>query len=53
MNQVDKEFVGLKAKTYSYFKDKDDEDRKARGTKECVRKRKLKLEAYKKCLEAA
>ena len=28
-----KEFVGLIAKTYTYLKDKDDEDKKAKGTK--------------------
>ena len=35
--------VGLRAKTYSYLID---------GSKKCVRKRKLKLENYKICLEA-
>ena len=41
-------FVGLKAKTYSYLID----DKKAKGTKKCVIKRKLKFENYKNCLEA-
>ena len=46
-----KEFVGLRAKTYSYLKDNNDENKKAKGTKRCVRKRKLKFEGYKNCLE--
>ena len=47
-----KEFVGLRAKKYSYLKDNDDEDKKAKGTEKCVIKRKLKFEDYKNCLEA-
>ena len=47
-----KEFVGLRAKTYSYLKDNNNEDKKAKGTKKCVIKRKLKFENYKNCLEA-
>ena len=39
--QITKEFVGLRAKTYSYLKDNDDEEKKANGTKKCVIKRKL------------
>ena len=31
--QIMKEFVGLRTKTYSYLKDKNDEDKKAKGTK--------------------
>ena len=50
--QIMKEFVGLRAKTYSYLKDTNDEDKKAKGTKKCVIKRKLKFENYKNCLEA-
>ena len=45
-------FVGLRAKTYSYLIDDSNEDKKAKGTKECVIKRKLKFENYKNCLEA-
>ena len=37
-------FVGLKAKTYSYLIDDSSEVRKAKGTKKCVIKRKLKFE---------
>ena len=51
--QVMKEFVGLRAKIYSYLKDNNDEDKKAKGIKKCVIKRKLKFEDYKNCLEAA
>ena len=39
--QIMKVFVGSGAKTYSYLKDNNDEDRKAKGTKN-----------YKKFLEA-
>ena len=45
-----KEFVRLTAKTYSYLKDKNDEDKKA---KECFINVKIKFEDYKNCLEAA
>ena len=31
-----KEFVGLRAKTYSYLKDNNDENKKAKGTKNCL-----------------
>ena len=31
--QIIKEFVGLRVKTYSYLKEKDDEDKIAKGTK--------------------
>ena len=53
-----KEFVRvskslLRAKTYSYLKDNNDEDKKAKGTKKCVIKRRLKFQNYKNCLEAA
>ena len=34
--QIMKEFVGLKAKRYSYLKGKNDEGKKAKGTKRCV-----------------
>ena len=45
-------FVGLRAKTYSYLIDDGSIDKKAKGTKKCVIKRKLKYENYKNCLEA-
>ena len=37
-------FVGLRAKTYSYLIDDGSEDRKTKGTKNCVIKAKLKFE---------
>ena len=40
--QIMKTLVGLRAKTYSYLKDNNDEDKKAKRTK-CVKKRKLKF----------
>ena len=42
--QIIQEFVGLRAKIESYSIDSNDEDKKAKGTKKCVIKRKLKLE---------
>ena len=33
-------FVGLRAKTYSYLIDDGSEDKKAKGTKKCVKKKK-------------
>ena len=48
-----KDFVGLRTKTYSYLKDNNNEDKKAKGTKKCVIKRKLKFQDYKNFLEAA
>ena len=45
-------FFEFRAKTYSYLRDDSNEDNKAKGTKKCVKKRKLKFEDYKNCLEA-
>ena len=42
-----KEFVVLTAKTYSYLKDNNDEDKKAKGTKKCA------IKSFRNCLEAA
>ena len=39
--QIMKEFVGLRAKRYSYLKDNNDTDKKAKDTKKCIIKRKL------------
>ena len=44
--------VGLRAKTYSYLIIDGSEDKKAKGTKKCVIKRKPKLEDSENCLEA-
>ena len=51
LGQMNK-FVGLRAKRYSYLKYINYEN-KAKGTKMCVIKRKLKFQDYKNCLEAA
>ena len=45
-------FVGLRAKIYSYLNDDGSRDKKAKGTKKSVIKRKLMFEIYKNCLEA-
>ena len=45
-------FVGLRAKPYSYVQDNGSEDKKAKGRKKCIIKRKFKFENYKNCLEA-
>ena len=34
--QITKKIVGLRAKTYSYLKDSNDEDKKTRAAKKCV-----------------
>ena len=44
------EFVALRPKTYSYLTDHCEEDKKAKGTKKCVIKRRLKFSDYKDCL---
>ena len=42
--QITKEYVGLWAKTSSFLKDNNDKNKKAKDTKKCVMKRKLKFE---------
>ena len=37
---IRKEFVGLRAKRYSYSKDNNDKDKKAKGTKKVYNKKK-------------
>ena len=44
--------VGLRAKTHSFLTDEGSEDKKAKGTKKCVIKRKVKFENSKNCLKA-
>ena len=44
-------FVALSAKTYNYLIDEGSDNKKAKGTRKCVMKRKLKFENYKNCLE--
>ena len=46
-------FVGLRSKTYSYLKDNNDEDKKTKGAKGCVVKRKLKFKDYKNWLKSS
>ena len=48
-----KKFLGLRTKTCGYLKDNNNEDKKAKGTKKCVIKRKRKFQDYKNCSEAA
>ena len=43
-------FVVLRPKTYSYLTDDCKENKKAKGTKKCVIKRRFKFNDYKDCL---
>ena len=45
------EFIGLKAKTFSYLIRNGSKYKKEKGIKKCVIKRKLKFENYKNCFE--
>ena len=49
---ITKKFVGVKEKTDSHLIDDGNEDKKAKVTKNCVTKGKLKFENCKNCLEA-
>ena len=42
---------GKRAKIYSYLTDNDSEDKKAKVSKSCIIKRRLKFENYKTCLK--
>ena len=42
--KIIRKFVGLRAKTYSYLIEDGSDDKKAKDTKKCVIKRKLKFE---------
>ena len=44
------EFVTLRLKTFSFLTDDGKEDKKAKGTKNCVIKKMIKFNDYKKCL---
>ena len=44
------EFAALRPKTYSYLMDDGGNDKKGKGTKKCVIKRRLKFNDYKDCL---
>ena len=46
------EFAAVKANRYSYLTDDNDENKKAKGTKKCVVRQKLKFKGCKNCLEA-
>ena len=48
--KIIREFVTLRPRTYSYLTDDGKEDKKAKGTKECVIKKMIKFNDYKKCL---
>ena len=53
IRQTMKKIVEFIEKTYSYLNDNNDEDRKAKSTKTCIMKRKLKFEDCKNCLQPA
>ena len=53
IRQTMKKIVEFIEKTCSYLNDNNDEDRKAKSTKTCVMKRKLKFEDCKNCLQPA
>ena len=46
-------FVELRAKRYNYLSDNNDEDKKAKGTKKSVTKRKPKFQDCKNCSETS
>ena len=47
-----KEFAALRAKTFTYLTENNNQDKKVKGTKQCVIKLKVKFEGYKNCLES-
>ena len=51
--KIMKKFVGLREKKYSYLKDNEDKDKKAKETKKCIVKGRLKFRDYEKCLKAS
>ena len=50
--QIMKEFVGLRAKTYSYLKENNDKDKKSKRYKKVCHKKPLKFQNDKNCLNA-
>ena len=44
--KIMKEFRAPRAKTYSYLKDADSEEKKAKGTNKCIIKRRIKFKDY-------
>ena len=51
--QIMKKFVALRAKTFNYLKDNNDEDKKPKGTKTCLIKRNINFRDYNECLKAS
>ena len=49
--KIMKKTLGLRAKTFSYLKNYGSKDKKTKGTKKCIIKRKVKFEDFKSCLE--
>ena len=48
--KIMKEFCALRAKTYTYLMEDDSENKKAKGVKSCIVKRRLTFENYKDSL---
>ena len=48
--KIMKEFAALTTKIFSYLTD-NNEDKKSKGIKKFIKKRKLKFEDYKNCLK--
>ena len=48
--KIMKEFCAVRAKTYTYLMDDDSENKKAKGVKRCIVKRRLMFENYKDSL---
>ena len=44
--KIMKKFVALRAKTFAYLTDGDGEEKKAKGTKNCITKRELMFKNY-------
>ena len=44
------EFAAFRPKKYPYLMDDGSENKKAKGTKKCVIKRRIKFNDYKNCL---
>ena len=51
IGKILKKFLGLSGKPYGYLIDDSSDDKKSKGIKKCLIKRKLKLENYKLCFE--
>ena len=49
--KIIKEFAALRAKTYIYLPDNNNEDKKEQDNRKCDEKRELKFEDYKQCLK--